>query len=79
MRAGSLRYSLSPMQQAVKTPTGEAHAEQRLTLNEILDWLVADKLVAAASAEELRKERRYYRGVGFGLHGARFPNHTSAS
>src|ERR1043166_279298 len=63
MRAESLRYSLSQMQQAVKTPTGEAHAEQRLTLNQILDWLVADKLVAAEPAEELKKERRYYRGA----------------
>jgi len=63
MRAESLRYSLSQMQQAVKTPTGEAHAEQRLTLNQILDWLVADKLVAAETAEELKKERRYYRGA----------------
>jgi general secretion pathway protein E len=59
----SLGYSLSPMQQAVKTPTGEARAEQRLSLSEILDWLVADKLVGAPAAEELKKERRYYRGA----------------
>src|SRR5581483_5248289 len=67
---GSLRYSLSPMQQAVKTQMGERHAEQRgetraeqrLVLAELLDWLVADKLVAAPAAEELKKERRYYRG-----------------
>ncbi len=45
------------MQQAVKTS-----AEHRLTLPEILDWLVEDKLVAAESADLLRKERRYYRG-----------------
>ena len=50
------------MQQAVKTPTGEARAEQRLSLSDILDWLVADKLVGAPAAEELKKERRYYRG-----------------
>jgi len=50
------------MQQAVKTPSGEARAEQRLSLSDILDWLVADKLVAAPAAEELKKERRYYRG-----------------
>ena len=47
------------MQQAVKTETS-AH---RLTINELLDWLVEDKLVAAEVAEELRKERRYYRGA----------------
>src|SRR5437764_626330 len=58
----SLGYSLSPMQQAVKTPSGEARAEQRLSLSEILDWLVADALVGAAAAEDLKKERRYYRG-----------------
>src|SRR5437588_9342446 len=50
------------MQQAVKTPTGEARADQRLSLSDILDWLVADKLVGAPAAEELKKERRYYRG-----------------
>jgi general secretion pathway protein E len=50
------------MQQAVKTPAGEARSEQRLTLADILDWLIADKLVDALAAEGLRKERRYYRG-----------------
>jgi general secretion pathway protein E len=44
------------MQQAVKT------AERRLTLAEIVDWLVADGMVEAATAEEFKKERRYYRG-----------------
>src|SRR3954453_2873464 len=63
MPAGAFRYSLSPMQQAVKTPTGEARAEQRLILSDILDWLIADKLVDAAAAEGLKKERRYYRGA----------------
>jgi general secretion pathway protein E len=57
--ARSLRYSLLPMQQAVKTPT----AEQRLTLAEILDWLLADNVIAPEAAEQLRKERRYYRGT----------------
>ena len=47
------------MQQAVKTET-PAH---RLTINELLDWLVEDKLVAKDAAEELKKERRYYRGA----------------
>src|SRR3954465_2064281 len=62
MPAGAFRYSLSPMQQAVKTPTGEARAEQRLILSDMLDWLIADKLVDASAAEGLKKERRYYRG-----------------
>src|SRR3954468_13022718 len=62
MPASPFRYSLSPMQQAVKTPTGEARAEQRLPLSDVLDWLIADKLVDASAAEVLKKERRYYRG-----------------
>ena len=37
-------------------------AEHRLTLGEVLDWLVEDKLVDALVADVLRKERRYYRG-----------------
>jgi len=57
----SLRYSLSPMQQAVKSEKG--HVERRLNLSEILEWLVEDKLVGAEPAEELRKERRYYKGT----------------
>jgi general secretion pathway protein E len=55
----SLGYSLLPMQQAVKTET----ASHRLTITEILDWLVEDKLVPPEAAEELKKERRYYRGA----------------
>jgi general secretion pathway protein E len=46
------------MQQAVKS-----EADHRLTLTEILDWLVEDKFVDPAGAEQLRKERRYYRGA----------------
>jgi general secretion pathway protein E len=46
------------MQQAVKS-----EAEDRLTLNEILDWLVEEKWAAAEAADELKKERRYYRGA----------------
>ena len=47
------------MQQAVKSQgTG-----QRLTLTDVLDWLVADKLIAAEAAEALKKERRYFRGT----------------
>jgi general secretion pathway protein E len=47
------------MQQAVKTAAGG----HRLTLAEILDWLVGDQLVAAEAAEAVKKERRYYRGT----------------
>ena len=46
------------MQQAVKS-----EADHRLTLNEILDWLVEEKWVEAAAGEQLKKERRYYRGA----------------
>ena len=55
----SLGYSLLPMQQAVKTET----APHRLTIGELLDWMVEDELVTQEAAEELRKERRYYRGA----------------
>src|SRR5688572_7660408 len=58
MGARSLRYSLSPMQQAVKTETGA-----RLTVAQILDWLVEDKIADPQAAEKLKKERRYYRGT----------------
>jgi len=55
------------MQQAVKTQAGalqgEARAGERLTLAGILDWLVADQLVGAQAADDLKKERRYYRGA----------------
>ena len=47
------------MQPAVKTATGE----HRLALAEVLDWMVEDKLADAAAAEELKKERRYYKGT----------------
>jgi general secretion pathway protein E len=46
------------MQQAVKTAAGE----RRLALAEVLDWMVADGLAGAEAAEQLKKERRYYRG-----------------
>ncbi|HLS85554.1 MAG TPA: GspE/PulE family protein [Burkholderiales bacterium] len=46
------------MEQVAKpAATGE-----RLTLPEVIDWLVADGMVAAEAAEQLKKERRYYRG-----------------
>ncbi|MGH8704902.1 MAG: GspE/PulE family protein [Burkholderiales bacterium] len=40
----------------------KAAVERRLTIAEIADWLVADRMVDAAAAEQLKKERRYYRG-----------------
>jgi general secretion pathway protein E len=46
------------MQQAVKS-----EADHRLTLVELLDWLVEDKWVEPPAAEQLKKERRYYRGA----------------
>ena len=47
------------MQQAVKTPAGE----HRLTLSEVLDWLVEDGMVDPGAVAQLKKERRYYRGT----------------
>ncbi len=46
------------MQQAVKAAT----EERRLALAEVLAWMVEDGLAEAPAAEQLRKERRYYRG-----------------
>jgi general secretion pathway protein E len=46
------------MQQAVQSPA----TERRLTLLEVLDWLVEDRMVDSATAEQLKNERRYYRG-----------------
>ncbi|MDH4323300.1 MAG: GspE/PulE family protein [Betaproteobacteria bacterium] len=47
------------MAQAAAKPA----AERRLTLIELLDWLVEDGLAARAPAEDLKKERRYWRGA----------------
>src|SRR5947207_4879478 len=47
------------MQQAVKAAGGE----HRLSLGEVLDGLIEDKLIGAEAAEQLKKERRYYRGT----------------
>jgi general secretion pathway protein E len=46
------------MQQAVKTGVADA----RLTLAEVLEWLVEDRLVAREAADALKTERRYHRG-----------------
>jgi general secretion pathway protein E len=46
------------MQQAVKTGVADA----RLTLAEVLDWLVEDRIVAREAADALKVERRHHRG-----------------
>jgi general secretion pathway protein E len=51
------------MQHAAKAPD----QERRLTLTEVIDWLVEDVMIDAASADKLRKERRYYRGTSHPL------------
>ena len=50
------------MEQAVKTAAGTPQGT-RLTLAEIVDWLVEDKLADPEVAATLKKERRYYRGA----------------
>ena len=47
------------MAQAAAQPV----AEHRLALTEIIDWLVEDGAVARAPAEDVKKERRYWRGT----------------
>jgi general secretion pathway protein E len=47
------------MAQAATAPA----AERRLTLPELIDWLVEDGAVARGPAEQLKKERRYWRGA----------------
>jgi general secretion pathway protein E len=37
-------------------------ADHKLTIVEVVDWLLADGLLTAADAELVKKERRYYRG-----------------
>src|SRR5687768_13475755 len=53
------------MQQVANSSTGKAAAgaDARLTLPEIVDWLLEDKLADPEAAEKLKKERRYYRGA----------------
>jgi len=53
------------MQQVANTggKAPAAPAESRLTLAEILDWLLEDKMVAAEPIEKFKKERRHYRGA----------------
>jgi general secretion pathway protein E len=47
------------MAQAAPQPV----AERRLALAEILDWLVEDGVLPRGPAEDLKKERRYWRGA----------------
>src|SRR5688572_10464354 len=51
------------MQQVANTGGKAVAGETRLTLAEVLDWLLEDKLADPEAAEKLRKERRYYRGA----------------
>jgi general secretion pathway protein E len=37
-------------------------AEHKLTIVELVDWLLEDRMIDAAEAEKVKKERRYYRG-----------------
>jgi general secretion pathway protein E len=55
------------MQQVVKAPEGGQKQEGRLAIGQVLDWLVADKIVDAEAATQLKKERRYYRGTSHPL------------
>ena len=36
--------------------------ERHLTIAELLDWLVEDKMMSVEDCEKIKKERRYYRG-----------------
>ena len=51
------------MQQAAKAP----EQDRRLTLTEVIDWLVEDVMIDGESADKLRKERRYYKGTSHPL------------
>ena len=51
------------MQQVANTGGKAVAGETRLTLAEVLDWLLEDKLADPEAAEKLKKERRYYRGT----------------
>ena len=53
------------MQEVIKPGVAktDAQGQSRLTLPEVVDWLVEDKLVATEPAAQLKKERRYYKGA----------------
>jgi general secretion pathway protein E len=44
-------------------PAAKTAVEHRLTLAEIVEWLVADGAVARQPADALKKDRRYWRGA----------------
>src|ERR1700675_2406441 len=47
-----------------KAETQESKGKERLlTIADLLDWLVEDKMVSAEDAAKMKKERRYYRGT----------------
>jgi general secretion pathway protein E len=48
---------------AAADPKGASDTEHLLSIAELLDWLVEDKMVDAAEAAKMKKERRYYRGT----------------
>ncbi|MSQ64516.1 MAG: type II/IV secretion system protein [Betaproteobacteria bacterium] len=43
--------------------TDSKDKERLLTIADLIDWLVEDKMVDAAEAAKMKKERRYYRGT----------------
>ena len=45
-----------------EAPDAAKAGERRLTIAELLDWLVEDGMVEPAEAAKMKKERRYYRG-----------------
>ena len=49
--------------QTPEKPKPAVVSGDRLTLNEVLDWLVEDKMIESAAADQLKKERRYYKGA----------------
>ena len=47
-----------------KAEPQESKAKERLlTISDLLDWLVEDRMVSAEDAAKMKKERRYYRGT----------------
>jgi len=46
-----------------KAPSDPKGTERRLTIADLLDWLVEDKLVSGEDADKMKKERRYFRGT----------------
>ncbi len=50
-------------QQSDMALTPSQVAEHRLTISEVVGWLVEDGWIDQAAADQLQKERRYYRGT----------------